>query len=306
MRASAMTRRSRALECAGALLAVACAATHAWAHPAIKRWNYDATVIRLGSENSVDLRVGDPIRGVIGFDSTAPFDPYIYYNADDFANITATVENPRTGEEAAYRDVVGIGVGIYDEEEGRNGPGSVDDLIIVYQGMWAPVGWLEQDVMIVFEMIFEAPEAFHGSALPEELNVDDWRSVIIDVDYGVNFPRFVAEVYSLTPVDVPLVPGDFNGDGMVDARDLGVWRYAYGSIDANLAADANLDNRVDGADFLDWQRQLGTTVDGLPGNAVPEPGASALVFLAVLGTGARPAVAALWGKRGFSGRTKVV
>ena len=152
------------------------------------------------------------------------------------------------------------------------------------------------------------------TALPEEIHLDDWQVSLyfthLFAESAIN-----AEIFDLTPIDVPFVPGDFNGDGMVDARDLGVWRYAYRAIDANLAADANLDDLVDGGDFLAWQRQLGQSGSDAPGSAVPEPGALALGLLAMFGIGAgtRPAVAALCGngavgrgKRGFSGRTKVV
>jgi hypothetical protein len=49
-------------------------------------------------------------------------------------------------------------------------------------------------------------------------------------------------------------PGDFNGDGVVDASDLAQWQADFAESDDS---DANLDGASDGADFLQWQRQLG-------------------------------------------------
>jgi hypothetical protein len=74
----------------------------------------------------------------------------------------------------------------------------------------------------------------------------------------------------------PHLAGDFDRNGAVNADDLTVWRQQLamdtrnGSIvEVSATADANLDGRVDGADFLAWQRSLaGQTTTAAP---VPEP-----------------------------------
>ena len=75
------------------------------------------------------------------------------------------------------------------------------------------------------------------------------------------------------------IPGDFNGDQMVDADDLADWRASFG---AGNGADADADGDSDGADFLVWQRQLGV---GSPqvaaADAVPEPTALVLGLFAL-------------------------
>ena len=52
--------------------------------------------------------------------------------------------------------------------------------------------------------------------------------------------------------------GDSNGDGRVDAGDLGVWRESFGASAASAVAavpsDFDGDSDVDGADLLQWQR----------------------------------------------------
>jgi hypothetical protein len=63
-------------------------------------------------------------------------------------------------------------------------------------------------------------------------------------------------------------PGDFNGDHIVDDRDLAVWSAAFGPVGGEQAADADQDGDVDGADFLVWQHRLTGATGGQP---LPEP-----------------------------------
>jgi len=84
-------------------------------------------------------------------------------------------------------------------------------------------------------------------------------------------------------VFVPLVPGDFNGDGMVDGADLSDWQTGLGTTgSAEISdGDADEDGDVDGNDFLIWQRNL--SIPALSGlESVPEPNT---LFIALGGLG---------------------
>jgi hypothetical protein len=76
-------------------------------------------------------------------------------------------------------------------------------------------------------------------------------------------------------------PGDYTGDGLVDAADYTVWRDTMGQMGTDLAADGNGDDKVDAADYLIWKQSfLGAGSGGLgDATSVPEP--SALVLLAI-------------------------
>lgn len=70
----------------------------------------------------------------------------------------------------------------------------------------------------------------------------------------------------------PARPGDFNGDGHVDANDYSQWRSAFGTND--LSADGNGDGAVDAADYVIWRKGVAmpaTMLSTTPAGNVPEP-----------------------------------
>ncbi len=76
-----------------------------------------------------------------------------------------------------------------------------------------------------------------------------------------------------------LIPGDFDGDGAVDAFDLGIWQNGFGiTSGATLAdGDANGDGAVDAFDLAVWQLNFKGDVDVF---SVPEPATAAMLVLA--------------------------
>jgi hypothetical protein len=68
------------------------------------------------------------------------------------------------------------------------------------------------------------------------------------------------------------LPGDYNGDGTVDAADYLVWRKFFGQNE-NLLADGNDNDEIDTGDYTVWTEDFGSTESsGGGGGAVPEPG----------------------------------
>ena len=98
---------------------------------------------------------------------------------------------------------------------------------------------------------------------------DTASSVDIQMDISISFS--FAGVGGLLPT------GDYNGDGIVDARDYTVWRDSLGST-GNLAADGDNSGTVDQADYDLWRLNFGNhSGSGAGANAaVPEPAAIVL------------------------------
>ncbi|QDU90537.1 hypothetical protein Pla175_39430 [Pirellulimonas nuda] len=76
------------------------------------------------------------------------------------------------------------------------------------------------------------------------------------------------------------VPGDFNGDGGLDAADYTLWRDTFGQTGPNLPADANGDLRVDSADLALWRRGFSGAAIAAATAVVPEPSGAVVALLA--------------------------
>jgi hypothetical protein len=78
----------------------------------------------------------------------------------------------------------------------------------------------------------------------------------------------------------PVLAGDYNSDGLVDAVDYTVWRDAYDSASSDLAADGDGSGVIDPADYTIWAVNYGAS-DSQPA-AVPEPTAILIAIAATL------------------------
>lgn len=120
---------------------------------------------------------------------------------------------------------------------------------------------------------------FNQSDLPVHLGLG--QASIID-QLRIVWPDGASQTLFDVAVDQYLTiryPGDFNGDGFVDAADLAQWQADFG---ANSLSDADGDGDSDGADFLGWQRTYAPNSPASVGSTsqVPEPTSWGLLLLA--------------------------
>lgn len=104
-----------------------------------------------------------------------------------------------------------------------------------------------------------------------------------NVDESVGFLNAFGDFTEFFSLEepAPLLAGDYNADGTVNAIDYAVWRDAFdngGSLVNNETASPGV---VDEADYTAWANNFGATAGAA--SAVPEPGAVVLAGLALAG-----------------------
>jgi hypothetical protein len=125
------------------------------------------------------------------------------------------------------------------------------------------------------------------------LNADGDADADGDSD-GADFLVWQRTLGAGSPPPSSSLAADFNNDGMVNGKDLTLWRNSAGR---NAGGDADGDGDSDGADFLTWQRQTGNPRADASTAPIPEPstvtlaimGVAGLAALALRRRGARPA-----------------
>jgi hypothetical protein len=83
------------------------------------------------------------------------------------------------------------------------------------------------------------------------------------------------------------LPGDFNGNHIVDAADYSLWRDHLGATEGSLLGGNGNGGVIDSTDYDLWKMNFGMSngAGGAAGVAVPEPGSVALAVLALVGCG---------------------
>jgi hypothetical protein len=265
--------------------------------PQIVRWDINATVTEIDDPLGLfpDIRLGDPVHGMLKYDVSMPVDSrYLstVENAPYFDVTRMSIQNTRNGTERTFetdRNGDFADVNVFNDYEDENGP---FDGIFAPQSVVAPPGFAGTapvvDVFLqgpptVFAM---PPDPSSAGHLPSTLNLGDWPVAAMEFQDGwfsdPSHTYIQAEIYSLTPIIAPHLPGDYDYDGDVDIDDYDVWRISYGE-NSVLYADGNGNGKIDAADYVVWRANLGRTEAGASsiGNMVPE---SATALSLVVGT----------------------
>jgi prepilin-type N-terminal cleavage/methylation domain-containing protein len=108
---------------------------------------------------------------------------------------------------------------------------------------------------------------------------------------SIFFPGAAAPTLSIDyEIVEALVPGDYDGNGQVEAADYDEWKSGFGTVvdPAGSGADGNANGVVDAADYTIWRDHYSSGGTGvLQAQSVPEPGALTLLssILTMLGAG---------------------
>ncbi|TWU00271.1 hypothetical protein Pla108_12190 [Botrimarina colliarenosi] len=109
-----------------------------------------------------------------------------------------------------------------------------------------------------------------------EVFVDDWTTL----NGSLSRTWFDWVGYSLA---APLLAGDYNGDGTVDAADYTVWRDLLGTtgLAAYASADGDGDGEITLLDYDIWRSNYGATIDTVSSLTAPEPGSITVLLPAL-------------------------
>ena len=102
-----------------------------------------------------------------------------------------------------------------------------------------------------------------------------------------NLSASTATSLVLKYVGVVSLPGDFNGNQVVDAADYTIWRDNLGSPEGSLLGGNGTGGTIDQADYNLWKANFGNVPAAslAASSAVPEPGAIVLVLLGSMAAG---------------------
>jgi hypothetical protein len=172
-----------------------------------------------------------------------------------------------------------------------NGDGDIADGAGVYRNVVSPV--LTPGVFQTISFTLdEGTIEFDAGVLPEHRVFSNGLSLLIQFNWGA--AEFGLDANNIVTVDnilmeflpIEALPGDYNGDGFVDAADYTVWRNHLGEeTEDAILNNGNGMGGVDSADYLVWKDNYGEPGGeggGGLATAVPEPSAAVLMLAGIL------------------------
>jgi hypothetical protein len=262
----------------------------------ILRWEIEGTVRDIGDMNNIftNVRLGDPVRGFVQYDRrTEPGEPNegafdIVYEHTRLQVAELVLENPRDGTAMEFLpdNVFALIAVTNDAPDEESGP---FDSIESIQSVLPPAGFTGIAPSIVLTMTGPS-ENLADSSLPSFLDLDGWPLASIffgnffDLFEGfeVSASYFFAELHTLTPVGVPVIPGDYDYNGAVEHFDYQRWRAEFG-LTHNVTTDGNENGVIDAADYVFWRNNFGLrdATTGASIALVPEPATFLLLLTGI-------------------------
>jgi hypothetical protein len=238
---------------------------------------------------------GDPI-GATGPSGSQGANEGLWHERTGFGNGGSVFTSKETGTENAptlKTTVDGVAEGLYDvfayfwsddDEDWRIMAGLESDNLIDFRRYGSQHAEADQFVsietvsandndLLLYRAYLGRTEISGGA--PIEIFIDDWSTSV----GGAIRTWYDGVGYALVSDLAPVLFGDYNDDGVVDAADYTRWRDALGS-DTVLPNDPS-PGMVNDEDYNTWKNNFGQTSGGgsLSSAAVPEPATIVMLFM---------------------------
>nr|MBA3480810.1 glycoside hydrolase family 16 protein [Pirellulales bacterium] len=192
------------------------------------------------------------------------------------------------GYEAAHQQVAKTHSGL---------AGLGNDSWHTYGLKWTASGYeFYYDDALIWTVASPVSERSEYLILSSEVEDGTWAGAVPAGGYGsllssvTNVQVDYVRVYSAVTPTTP--SADFDADGDVDGADFLTWQRGVGTTSGAIRGDGNanagVDGDVDAGDLATWREQFGAGGAGLAGAAVPEPASWVLVaWMMAMGAGRR-------------------
>jgi hypothetical protein len=137
------------------------------------------------------------------------------------------------------------------------------------------------------DLNFAWPDGITDSGLDDQFGIQVGVGGLYQPDRAIMLPSYIRfragpNDYrtALIMPETPLLPGDYNANGKVDAADYAVWRDK--SPGTGFLANDATPGTISAADYDVWRNHFGLELEFGAGSvsAVPEPGTATIVFVA--------------------------
>ncbi|TWT37619.1 hypothetical protein KOR34_25750 [Posidoniimonas corsicana] len=206
-------------------------------------------------------------------------------------------------DEAEWLELTSVGpfnnVTYHPDDNGLDGDTTAQDGFIPIEGLGGVVeerAVQSGDFTDVERLAYKDPLFVNGDATTGTMLTDDFQSLTAALSgtgstltlsfsgmTNSNQEFFVFDNILLSEGDGPAAPGDFNGDGAVDAADYTVWRDNLGESEGDLLGGNGTGGTIDADDYDLWVANYGSSFGELAAaDAAPEPGALGLGVIGVV------------------------
>ena len=181
-------------------------------------------------------------------------------------------------------------LGLFDVDSDNNGTGTVQGLGTLGGTFSNADGTVNYPAGGTVSAVFGSTQYNWTISYTGNITWTDQANSVVNTIAGTGGVDVVLMGLSTQPFTPPGVPGDYNGNGIVDAADYTVWRDHLGQTFTLPNRDSTNSGVINSGDYTFWVSKFGTHAGagaGLgSGGAVPEPSTFALALVGMIGLAA--------------------